>query len=138
MISNDKLIKDIKQKIKTDKNFEKELITIVSTHRILEISKLVIIANSIMTSFNFKLIEDEEDKDYILVVYSKLIDHISKEIGHSFIYNNKYRQQKAANVIHDVLSLIGEKDYKLIRDYVFKNYPNFKHCDLEELIYDLR
>ena len=56
MISNDKLIKDIKQKIKTDKNFEKELITIVSTHRILEISKLVIIANSIMTSFNFKIL----------------------------------------------------------------------------------
>ena len=27
---------------------------------------------------------------------------------------------------------------KAIKNYVFKNYPDLKHCDLKELIYDLR
>lgn len=137
-MSNDKLIKDIKQKVKTDKNFEKELISIVSTHSILEVSKLVIIANSIMTFLNFKLNKDEEDEDYILVAYSKLIDHISKIIGHNFIYRDKYRCQEAANAIQRILDVVGKEKYKAIKDYVFKKYPDLKHCDLEELICDLK
>ena len=87
-MSNDKLIRDIKNKIKTDNNFEKELISIVSTHRIVEVGKLLTIADSIMKTFNFKLDEDEKDQDYILVAYSKFIDHISKIIGHNFIYRD--------------------------------------------------
>lgn len=137
-MNNPKLIEDIKQKIKTDKNFEKELISIVSTHRIVEVGKLLTIADSIMKTFNFKLDEDEKDQDYILVAYSKLIDHISKIIGHNFIYRNKYRCQEAANAIQRILNVVGKEKYKAIKDYVFKNYPDLKHCDLEELIYDLR
>lgn len=133
-----KLIKDIKQKIKTDKNFEKELISIVSTHRIVEVSKVLIIADSIMKTFNFKLDKDEKDQDYILIAYSKLIDHISKGIGQAFIYRDRYRYQEAANTIRIILDVVGKEKYKAIKDYVFKNYPDLKHCDLEELVYDLK
>lgn len=137
-MNNNKLIKDIKQKIKIDKNFEKELIPIVSTYRIVEVSKIITIADSIMKTFNFKLDKDEKDQDYILIAYSKLIDHISKGIGQVFIYRDRYRCQEAANTIRIILDVVGKRKYKAIKDYVFKNYPDLKHCDLEELVYDLK